>query len=74
MTTTRTYSGSTHTGYTVENEFGAVVAEVIPSRRRVPNAGYFVRLYTTPESYSLLHVPSIIDARMLAEDHAGAMA
>jgi hypothetical protein len=69
MKTTRTFSGSRHTGYVVENEFGALVASVIPSRRRVANAGYFVRLYTSPETYNLHHVTDLIDARDIAEEH-----
>lgn len=56
MTIERTFSGTSHIGYTVTNEHGAV-AEVYASKR----SGYFVRTET-----NLFLVNSLLTGRDLA--------
>lgn len=58
-----------HTGYIVENEFGAIVATVDEAKR----GGYTVRLYTSPDEYTIARVSSILDARDIAVEHAEQM-
>lgn len=70
-TTTRKFTGSRHTGYVVENDHGAVVATVCESRG--PSGGYLVRLFTSPDDYTIQRERSLIGARDIAELHAARM-
>lgn len=55
-TITRTFTGSRHTGYLVENEFGAVA--IVTEGKR---GGYFVRTEA-----ALYHTACLLDARDIA--------
>jgi hypothetical protein len=59
---TRNYTGRMHTGYTVENEAGAV-ATVVQGKR----GGYFVRTEA-----DVFHVAGLLDAREIAMREVGA--
>lgn len=54
----------------IVNDAGALVATITPSRLRIANAGYYLRLYTSPDEYGIVHTESIVAAKRMAREHA----